>query len=261
MKKIFERKYFARKRFLRKFFRPRPLILAAGLSMCAAALWLLFTAGLGNNTLYASGIAAALLVYGWKYERFIRTGWLNILIGCFAALYIGLMIFIAVYGGRDTATYAEDAVIVLGSGIKGEKISAPLERRLETAVEYHRKNPGAVIVVSGGQGPREDITEALAMERYLTSRGVPAEKILKEGNSLSTWENIQFSKEILDRRFPGDYSVAIVTNAFHIYRAVSFARQAGLNAASLHAGTPFLSVPACYIREAAAVVKLWVFKR
>lgn len=81
-----------------------------------------------------------------------------------------LLSFIAIYGKVDNVIYKEDAVIVLGCGIRGKNVSAILSYRLDKAVEYYRKNQNAVIVVSGGQGPQEEITEAEAMERIFNTK-------------------------------------------------------------------------------------------
>jgi uncharacterized SAM-binding protein YcdF (DUF218 family) len=168
-----------------------------------------------------------------------------------------LIIFIALYGISDTVNYNEDAVIVLGAGIKGENITSPLKYRLDKAVKYAEMNPGAVIVVSGGRGPQENITEALAMERYLRQKGIT--NILKEEKSTATFENFKYSKELLDGYFKSGYKAAFITNNFHIYRANYLARAAGIECARLHAGLSGYSMPANFIRESFAVLFAWVF--
>ena len=100
-----------------------------------------------------------------------------------------------------TVTYSEDAVIVLGAAVHGKTPSLTLKKRLDKAVEYHAQNPNAVIVVSGGQGAQEDISEAEAMKIYLIENGVKSDKIIKEENATSTYENFKFSKEILTKNF------------------------------------------------------------
>ncbi|NCU26351.1 YdcF family protein [Candidatus Nomurabacteria bacterium] len=65
-------------------------------------------------------------------------------------------------------------------------ISPKLAKRLEAAIRYHTNNPDAMIVVCGGKGDQEDITEALAMERYLLSEGIPGDIIIREEKSTST---------------------------------------------------------------------------
>lgn len=171
------------------------------------------------------------------------------------------VLWIFAYGMTDNVTYEEDVIIVLGSGIRGEKVPPNLKNRLDAAYEYHKKNPDAIIVVSGGMGDGETITEALAMERYLFSLGVPGEKIIKEGNSTSTEENFRFSKAILDGMFDREYSVAFVTNDFHIFRASHWAKHAGFeNVTHIHSGTPFWIVIPNGIRESMGIVKQVVFR-
>ena len=169
------------------------------------------------------------------------------------------MAFIAAYGQFDNVNYNEDAVIVLGAGIRGDRVTVPLAYRLNAAIEYHKKNPDAMIVVTGGQGYQETITEAEAMEGYLLRKGVDPSKIIKEEKATSTNENMRFTKEILDEYFEGDYSVVVVTNNFHIYRGVQIAKMEGFEKVHhKHAGLKWYNMAPCYIRESLAVLKMWV---
>ena len=243
-----------------KMKKIRILILLAGCFMAFMAVRSFFLSGVTNNAFFAVGISFGLLLYGWFFERLIKVKWLNILICSFAAFFIGLMVFIAAYGIHDTVTYKEEAVILLGGGVKEETVSQALKRRLDAAAEYHKKNPAALIIVTGGLGKRAYITEALAMERYLVEKGVPIDKIIREDEALSTWENIKYSKIILDGLLGDGYTAAVITNEFHIYRGASFTRAAGIDCTHLHSRTPWYTIPASYTREAAAVVKMWIFK-
>ncbi len=172
---------------------------------------------------------------------------------------IALVSFIAVFGFNDNVSYSEDAVIVLGAGIRGERVTLPLKMRLDKAVAYHLKNPEAYIVVTGGQGLQETVTEAYAMEKYLLENGVPADRIIKEERATSTYENMKFSKELLDARFAAPYSAVIITNHFHIYRGTAIARKAGLSSVShLYAGLQWYNIMPCYLRESLAVLKMWI---
>ena len=185
--------------------------------------------------------------------------WLWISCLCGMALVLVCASTLLIYGRSDSATHNEDAIIVLGAGIHGERVSLTLRDRLNAAIACYEQNPDAVIVVSGGQGPQEDISEALAMERYLIERGVPADHILKEARSTSTAENFAFSKVVLDERFGDGYSAVYVTNDFHIFRAGQIARDAGLsNMNHAHSDTVwYLVVPSC-LRECVAVLWYWV---
>ena len=77
-----------------------------------------------------------------------------------------IMVFIAVAGTCDKASGDEDAVIVLGCKVNESGVSNSLKARLDTTLEYHSINPKAKIIVTGGQGSNEPMTEAEAMKRY-----------------------------------------------------------------------------------------------
>ncbi len=172
------------------------------------------------------------------------------------------VLFIYIYGNIDNATYDEDAVIVLGAGLRGENVSKLLSYRLDTAIEYFEKNPDAVIVVSGGQGKDELIDEATAMERYLVSHGIPSEKIIKESKSTSTEENFAFSKKLLDEYFESDYKTSYITNDFHAFRSFFRAKSAGFsNITHCGARTPLHSVLPNGFREVMGVLELFFFDK
>ena len=170
---------------------------------------------------------------------------------------IALVSFIAIYGFSDNANYNEDAVVVLGAGIRGDKVTLPLKMRLDKAIEYHYKNPDALIVVTGGQGLQETVTEAYAMEKYLVQNGVDSSKILKEEKATSMFENMKYSKEILDNYFSNDYSVVVITNNFHIFRGVTTAQNTGFeDVTHMHAGLQWYNIIPCFLRESLAVIKM-----
>ncbi len=174
---------------------------------------------------------------------------------------LAFVMFIAGYGRTDTAAFDEDCVIVLGAGIRGEWVTYPLKTRLDWAVEYNKKNPDAVIVVTGAQGFGEIVTEAYAMEKYLLSQGVPGDKIIKEEKATSTRENMRFSKAILDNIFDREYKTVIITNNFHIYRGVTYAKMEGLgDVTHLGGRIKLYNIIPSYIRESLAILKLWVFE-
>lgn len=225
-------------------------------------IWLYFRSGVGNTFLLNFGFFLAAGVYAVFYERLIKMRLLNCCIIIAAVLYLGLGIFALTYGRQDTATFYEDVAIVLGAGMRGEEVPPVLQSRLDMAVEYHFRNPSALIIVSGGQGPGDIVTEASAMARYLKENGVPTDLIVQEDRSHSTYQNMRRSKEILDEIFPHlpyGPQVTVITNDFHIYRAVRFTEIVGLqNATSFHGGTPLIALPGALVREVAAIVKMWL---
>ncbi|MBQ2841749.1 MAG: YdcF family protein [Clostridia bacterium] len=169
-------------------------------------------------------------------------------------------VFLAIYGSRDNSSYDEDAVIVLGYGIKNQKMPQMLKKRLDKTVEYHAKNPDAIIVVSGGRGNEIKASEAAVMEEYLLSNGIPSNLIMKEDKSRTTVENFKLSGELLKEKFGADYSAVIITNVFHIYRSEKYAKAAGMSIKHIGAETVRHDIPWIYIREVAMLVQMIFIK-
>jgi len=161
-------------------------------------------------------------------------------------------------GWQDTAAFDEDAVIVLGCAVEGTEPSAQLQCRLDTALDYHRQNPSALIIVSGGQGTDENDTEAAVMARYLSAGGVPEEQILLEDRATSTKENFEYAAAILSAQLPDDARVCFITSDFHIFRSRKLAAQAGIEGIThLHAPTPAARVFTNLFREPLVLLKMW----
>ncbi len=153
-------------------------------------------------------------------------------------------------------------LIVLGAAVYGDQPSLTLVRRLEGALEYLNEHPDTVAIVSGGMGSGETVTEAQAMYDWLTRHGVTPERVIMEPKATSTLENLKFSFDIIRSR--GDDpkgNVAIVSSAYHLYRAKLMARNLGVDdAAGVAAPWGYFFVMLNYfIREAFGVTHLWVF--
>ena len=160
------------------------------------------------------------------------------------------------YGSKEPQPDA-DYVLVLGAQVKGTRLTYALQTRLDTAYEYAINNPKTMVIVSGGQGPGEQVTEAYAMAEYLKAKGLEEERILQENQSTSTFENIEFSKKLIDST---DAHIVLVTNHFHVYRGVGVAKKQELtNVEGLGAPTKWYTIPNQYVREAFAVVKYKLF--
>ncbi len=115
-----------------------------------------------------------------------------------------------------------ECIVVLGAAVKGESPSLALERRISAAQEYLERNPETVAVLSGGQGRGELISEAECMRRALVSRGIDENRLILEDKSRDTAENITNTLAIIDGKYD---SIAVVTNNFHLYRAMRLAKK------------------------------------
>lgn len=143
-------------------------------------------------------------------------------------------------------------VIILGAQVWGRTPSRSLRRRVKAGADYLKRNPGAKVIVSGGQGPGEEMTEAACMKELLMALGIDKSRILTEEKSTDTYENIHFSLALCN---PAE-ELAVVTCGYHMYRALAIARKAG---AQNVCGCPAKSSPWLrvnyYVREFFAVLK------
>lgn len=129
---------------------------------------------------------------------------------------------------KQVAPQDLDAIIVLGSQVKSDgEPAGPLRYRLERALKIAHANPKATIIVSGGKGSNEPISEAEAMSSYLMRQGIPASRIQLEDQSTSTFENFAFSKTLLDEMDPRPSRIGIITNDFHVFRALAIGKKMG----------------------------------
>lgn len=148
-----------------------------------------------------------------------------------------------------------DYMIILGAGVNGDVVSLTLQERLLKGIEYLNKHPDAKVIVSGGQGFGENISEAEAMEKYLISRGINAKRIIKEDKSTSTNENFRFSKEILLNAKEGGTELMVITSDFHMLRSKMLARRVGFVPYGITCSTPVSVRLNCYVREYFAFIK------
>ena len=126
-----------------------------------------------------------------------------------------------------------DYCIILGAQWKADGPSYILQKRLDAALAYLRENPDTIVIVSGGRGSNEPISEAEGMEGYLVSAGIPKERILTE-----------------------DARVVLVTNDFHVFRACGIARKQGYaHLEGLAAGSFLPMLPNNLLREFLGVIK------
>ncbi len=165
------------------------------------------------------------------------------------AITSGFMIHAA---GREVAPGS--TVIVAGAQVHGTTPSLSLQRRLDAAVEYLNDHPQAACIVSGGQGPGEDIPEAEAMAAYLVEKGIDEERIYQEDRSVNTSENMLYSAELI-RQEGLPQQVAVVTDAFHQLRCQMFAEKNGLTPGAVVSATPWYLQQCYWWREMFGLAK------
>lgn len=142
---------------------------------------------------------------------------------------MGAVLFVVVEGMIFTGYVQKgesgcDYLIVLGAQMKPDGPSRVLQYRLDAAYDYLMENPDTKVIVSGGQGSDELISEAQGMYDYLVGRGIGKERIIREDQSVNTVQNLTYSAEFLNREKD---SVCIVSNNFHMFRARKLAEKSG----------------------------------
>ncbi len=199
-----------------------------------------------------------------KNGRVIQQRWLRVAIT--VCLIAGLLFAAVLETLMSVTAYKpppeEDTgfVIVLGCGVFPDgTLTLSLKNRLDAAYDYLTEHEDSLCIVSGGQGDNEPVPEAEAMSQYLRSRGIDADRILKEDRSTSTLLNLTYSKEIMAEYTDRPQTAAIVTSDYHVFRALLLARDLDINAFGIPAGTNWKIVVACHVREYAAIVKTVLF--
>jgi uncharacterized SAM-binding protein YcdF (DUF218 family) len=192
---------------------------------------------------------------GWRPLEHARDA-LILILTYVSFLFVCFLVYSFVYG-RVGFRRRPDFIVVLGSGLRGSRVPPLLASRLDraqTAYEAEvRKGRSPMLITSGGKGSDEQIAEAAAMAGYLTERGVPADRVLQEDRSTTTFENFTFSREIMADRLP-KYRSLIVTNNFHVLRAALMARKAKVNGHVIGSPTAAYYWPSATLREFIAIL-------
>lgn len=253
-----------------KAFPKTPVILAA------AGISLLSVGDLYNSIGFlVCVVGCVLLLLAWLLglRHFSRIGSTKtkrttkiVKVLTFTALFVFLVSFVWVESlilTHDDGTENPTAptLVVLGAGLNGDQPSLTLIARLQTALDYLNENPAAVAVVTGGQGAYETVTEASAMAKWLTRKGVDPGRVYLEDRSTDTRENLQNAREIMEREGLSG-PIAVVSNSFHLYRARILARQAGFDEVQT-LSAPVPKVPlrwltaSVYLREYCSILLLY----
>lgn len=117
-----------------------------------------------------------------------------------------------------------DCIIVLGAAIWGDRPSPMLEDRLLEGIKLYENNVSNKIIMSGDHG-RKEYDEVNIMKSFAIEKGVLSEDIFMDHAGFSTYESIFRAKEIFEAK-----KVVIVTQKYHLYRALYIANKLGLEA-------------------------------
>ena len=210
--------------------KPLKLIyIALGIASVAYyfVLWRASRLGLSMSAMWpAIGvvlIACGLLCDNPALPRWLHIAWRCGLCACLAAVMA--LECLVISGLHAVAPAGMDYLIVLGARVDPDGPSPALTRRLNAVMACIDDHPDAVILASGGQGRDEPMSEAECIRRELVRRGVDEGRIVMEDRSTSTVENLRFCKALMD---DPNAKVGLITNNYHVFRAVGIARKVGL---------------------------------
>ena len=217
-----------------------------------AGIWGLFTfyiMGYSFSALVAAFLMAVILFYNLadilvkRYPKPIKAVRRVVtVILCIGLLVCGVteaLIIRASFGDPDAQV---DYVVVLGAKVRGDGPSVSLQNRIDEAYAYLTEHPDAIAVVTGGRGSDEPMSEAKCMYDHLTAMGIDPERVWLEPRATSTWENLQFSLDLIEKKTgQRPEKIGILSSEYHLFRAKLFAKDCGVEAAGIPAHTTRVS--------------------
>ena len=239
-------------------------ILAMAALLVLAAFLMFGLQGYSFSAILCVGAAGIVAFYTFVPKLFKKS---RTVIRLFTILLILLLVVTAVTEGfiihaaRGNVEEPADFLLVLGAKVNSHGPSLTLYHRIDAAFDYLTRHPDSIAILSGGQGSDEPITEAKCMYDELVARGIDPARLWMEDKSTNTWENMKFSRALLEERTGSiPDKIALVSSEFHLFRAQLFARRFGFDTVGVPAATrlPFLKVN-YFLREAVAVWYYLIF--
>ena len=147
------------------------------------------------------------------------------------ALLVVMLVALRIYTyGNNVVDIKADAAIVLGAAVWSDEVSPVFRERINHALELYRRGRVRKVIFTGGQGNKNEPTEAAAARRYAIKNGMPEKDILIEEQSHTTYENVVNAKRLADAN--GLKKILIVSDPMHMKRAVAMAGDIGMDAFS-----------------------------
>lgn len=191
-----------------------------------------------------------------KSPSMLRALIVNVLSAVF--LYFECMLIGTIVADAITARHEpekdKDFIIILGCGLRKDGTPTPLLKgRIDRAIAFYEKQKAKTgkeptFITSGGKGPDEILSESASMKNYLIDHGIPEERVIEEDRSENTFENMKYSKEIIQSLDP-DAKIAFSTTNYHVFRSGLFARRVKMRAVGMGAGSKWYFWPNAAVRE------------
>ena len=170
-------------------------------------------------------------------------------------ILIGTVI-LSIKAARHIPSFDKDFILILGCQINSDGTLTPLLKgRTDRAIDFADKQENdngkkVIFVPSGGKGDDEIIAEGQAIHNYLIERGIPESRILTEDKSVSTFENLKYSMELIRKHTDAkEPKIVFSTTNYHVFRAGIFATEQGIKAEGIGSKTKrYFSINA-FVRE------------
>lgn len=151
-----------------------------------------------------------------------------------AGLILGINCYVLIRAEADTVSAEKagsgyDCILVLGCAVHGDTPSNMLRDRLDTALSLYKAGAAPVILMSGDHDDNY-YNEVAVMQQYAVEHGVPTEAILLDHRGFSTYESMYRAEDEFQMT-----KVLIVTQRYHLYRAVYVANRVGMDATGTEA--------------------------
>lgn len=253
-----------------------PLIVILAIFLAISNIVLLLKEGGGIRNFLGIGLGAFLVVFTLAVDfinYFFETG--SMIAFAINTIVFGLLAYFeCVMIGTIIASWVtqkhvpkrnKDYMIILGCGLREDGTPMPLlQGRIDRALWFlgkqkKKNNKDMTFVCSGGQGEDEIISEAQSMKNYLMSKGISEDKILLEDKSTTTYENMKFSKEVIDKDVAAldnleadvdeGVNIAFSTTSYHVFRSGNIAHSLGLDADGIGSKTKWYFYTNALIRE------------
>ena len=160
-------------------------------------------------------------------------------------LVVGITEAIIIKASFGSPAETVDYVVVLGAKVNPDGPSVSLWDRINGAYLYLEAHPDVIAVLSGGQGSDEPITEAECMYRELALLGIDPQRLWREENSTSTWENLNFSLDLIEAKTgQRPEKLGVLSSEYHLFRTGLQAKKCGVE---------FVGIPARTSRASQAI--------
>ncbi len=212
----------------------------------------------------SAGFAAMMLLWLSDYEGSTTDYLLSMLLTiavsytfCYFCEMLISTVVCSVIAVKHKVPYNIDYIIILGCAIRKDGTPTPiLKGRIDRAIEFEKKQyestgRHAYFVPSGGQGSDEVISEAECIKRYLIEQGISRERILSEDKSVNTYQNMEFSKRVIEEHCEDIDNAGVVfsTTNYHVFRGYTIAKKVNMKVHGLSAKTKLYFFPNAFVRE------------